>query len=688
MHRDARHRQIEENECGLACVARAASLAGSHLDLRWLRERFPAPVDGFTLLKLAEIAGAVGFRTEALQCGLVELQGLRFPCVALWRSRHFVLLESATAGGLLLFDPARGRQRMDWGRASEQFNGVVLMLAATPSLQRPRLTRACPAILRPPPLRSYLGWLVGLAASWALLAAAYVEAPLMLGRLFARTEPAPSAWAWMIVACALGTGILSRAAALDALRRKAGVGLSERMFRGFVSAPLPWLRRRSPRDLIARSEFVSRVSQGLADGHMAAISDTVLALAAVLALAGLQPRSAAAALVGLVLRVAWQILCVRQTAGAAAMVRQTLAGERALLRQVLERPDTVRANGLQAIMTQRRRTIATRHFASLSAEHAWRLGAESVDLGIGVASIVVAAYATVGHAPLAAVAPPAIATFAAGVHLHLRGFALFRALRFLDDLAFRAARVADEAPPASPAPAERAPGARPTLILDQVTHRLGPSDRILFEGARATIPWGRFVAITGQRRCGLSTLAALLGGLEAPFAGTISLGEAPLCNLSPLGRRGTVGVLLENDTLVRGSVAENIAGFEEAEHAQIWAALRAVGLESVVAALPEGLATAIESRRLTEEQRRALQVARALYGAPQLLVLDQPTLFLDPRQRGALLDRLRRRDGIRIVLTRDPAVLRRADQVYELTRRGLRALLAPADSAAVTAVAL
>jgi hypothetical protein len=104
---DTRNRQVEKNLCGLACLGRAANLSQTDLDLRWLRQHWPAPAVGLTLAELEAVAGEVGIATQLLEC---RAEGLSSPVLnkptqgleARGRTASFAMLRSSVATWVIL----------------------------------------------------------------------------------------------------------------------------------------------------------------------------------------------------------------------------------------------------------------------------------------------------------------------------------------------------------------------------------------------------------------------------------------------------------------------------------------------------------------------------------------------------------------------------------------------------------
>jgi ATP-binding cassette subfamily C protein len=180
--------------------------------------------------------------------------------------------------------------------------------------------------------------------------------------------------------------------------------------------------------------------------------------------------------------------------------------------------------------------------------------------------------------------------------------------------------------------------------------------------------------VVGNSAAGKSTLARLLVGAWQPDTGQVRLDGATLDQWAPeaLGRH--VGYLPQALQMLPGSVAENIARFDsEAEDADIIAAARIAGVHEMILGLPEGYATRIDrmSRPLSGGQIQRLGLARAVFGAPRLIVLDEPNSNLDADGDDALaraIRSMRAQGSTVVVMAHRPSALTAVNKILLLHR--------------------
>ena len=223
----------------------------------------------------------------------------------------------------------------------------------------------------------------------------------------------------------------------------------------------------------------------------------------------------------------------------------------------------------------------------------------------------------------------------------------------------------------SPAPAlsVRPVAPRLTSIALEIGYDGGPA---LTAPLELDLPERGLVAIAGPSGCGKSTLLATLRGELAARAGTVLVGDAPLGEVDPQWWRRQVAWAPQRPWLLADTVATNVRlGRPAADDAEVWEALRSVGLAEVVRTLPEGLATVLgeDGAGLSAGQRARVALARVVLAGRPVVLLDEPSAHLDEETEQVLLDTVTAlsRTSLVLVVAHRPAVLAAADRVIMLS---------------------
>jgi ABC-type protease/lipase transport system fused ATPase/permease subunit len=257
--------------------------------------------------------------------------------------------------------------------------------------------------------------------------------------------------------------------------------------------------------------------------------------------------------------------------------------------------------------------------------------------------------------------------------------------------------AADEA---APAPATRAfPCPEGRLLLDRVTLVFPGSARPLLRDVGLVVGPGDVVGLAGPPGTGKSTLLRVILGVQATNAGDAFLdGHATTqWDRSDLARH--IGYLPQDPVLGAATVAQAIARLAPViDTAAVLQAVRLAGALRMVAGLPHGFATRLgEAPALSMGQRQRIALARAVYGAPRLVLLDEPAAYLDAEGEAAvaaLIAALSARGSAVIFTSHREGLLRAATRVVTLrdgtlspVGRAPLAIAAPARRSALAAPA-
>jgi ATP-binding cassette subfamily C protein len=211
---------------------------------------------------------------------------------------------------------------------------------------------------------------------------------------------------------------------------------------------------------------------------------------------------------------------------------------------------------------------------------------------------------------------------------------------------------------AAPEPLPRDPAAPAGLLLDSVVFHPPGRPSPIIGGITLHLPPGSVCTIQGANGVGKSTLLRLTLGLLPPSTGRVLLDgqDSHHCEREEFGAR--IGYLPQDVQLLDTDVFNNIGRGPDAAPEAVVAAARAAGAHAMIGHLPLGYQTqAGQTSGLSAGQRRLVGLARALFGDPSLLVLDEPEVGLDGTARAELrtaVERMRQRGGVVLVVTHEP----------------------------------
>jgi len=680
--------QAEATECGLAALAMVASWHAQPLGLAELRRRFPASLKGARLDQLIHVAQQLGFRSRALRLEVGDLARLTLPCVLHWDLNHFVVLAKAGGRRATILDPALGERRLTTAEISRHFTGVALELAPAPGFQ------PC----KPPPalrLRQLAGRITGL---WPVLAR--VLALSMALQAFVALAPFLMQWVvdqvlvsadrdlltvlvtGFALALPLQVGIgLLRGWTVAHLSARLGLQWMGNVFAHLLRLPLEFFEKRHLGDISSRLDSVQVIQKTLTTSCVEVLIDGLMALVtlALMLVYSWQLALVTLLAVGLYVAVrgsAWRPLRERSERQLVAAARQHTH-----LLESLRGMQSLKVGGGEA-----RRRAACENLMAEAVNQDLRLAR----MGLGFTA---ASQLLFGAERIAVIALGAVFT----LHNAFSVGMLVAYLAYKDQFAQRMAALIDRcielrmlrlhgerladivlAAPEQDEQQHRALPADLPIQVEALSFRHAEGDPWLLHDLNFTVQPGESVAIVGPSGCGKTTLMKLLLGLLKPGAGIIRYGGEDLHRLGPRNLRAAAGVVMQDDQLFAGSLAENIAGFDPGYDPQrVEAAARLAALHEEIAAMPMGYESLIGDMgsALSGGQRQRIMLARALYREPRVLFLDEATSHLDIHSERLVSAAIARLRITRVVVAHRPETIASCDRVLVMQQgRIVRAL--------------
>ncbi|WP_152224451.1 type I secretion system permease/ATPase [Pseudomonas sp. SCB32] len=198
-----------------------------------------------------------------------------------------------------------------------------------------------------------------------------------------------------------------------------------------------------------------------------------------------------------------------------------------------------------------------------------------------------------------------------------------------------------------------------------------------------SVPAGCVVGVIGPSAAGKSTLVRSLMGVWAPLHGVVRLDSADISTWDKHELGPHIGYLPQDIELFEGSVGENIARFAEVDSEKVILAARMAGVHEMILLLPDGYDTVIGSEgvMLSGGQRQRIGLARALYGSPRLIVLDEPNSNLDDvgdRALAVAIQQLKQTGATVFVITHRTNIVSQLDRLM-LMNDGIITLYGPRD---------
>lgn len=682
--------QTEMTECGLACIAMVAKYHGHKLDLNGLRARFPISQKGATLDTLINISGELDLGTRALRLDMDDMKKLQLPAILHWDLNHFVVLKKVHGQKITIHDPARGERVMHLREASDHFTGVALELTPSETFTKQKMVKKLK-------LKQLWTRLIGLKrAILQTLTLSIVLQIIVLAMPFylqlVIDEVVVKYDLRLLVVLALAFGALVAIQSLTTMMRSwtilyFGHQMSFQMvanvFRHLIHLPADYFEKRHVGDIMSRMRSTKPIQEALTQSVVVGIIDGLMAIITGIVIFLYSPFLGMIVLVSAVLLVLVTVLYY-------PMLR--MRQEEAIITEALTEShviESIRASTtIKLFSAQNQRLAIWRNLyadtinanVSYGKYEIFLKGAKDLIDGIQTVLIVYfgatlilddASLFTVGMLfafmsyrlsftnSVMSLLEKAIEFRLLNLHLErIADIALSEPEDLRSDVG-----VSDEQL-ASPAKIE----------FNDVSFRYSSTDPWVLQNVNLTIEAGEFVALTGISGGGKTTMMKLMLGLYAPTEGQILIDGFPLTNDNRMAWRERIGVVMQDDQLLTGSIAENISFFDTAVNMEdVHRAAMIAHIHDDIVAMPMNYLSYIGDMGsiFSGGQRQRLLLARALYRRPKTLFLDEGTANLDEETEKLIVEIIKKSDLTRVVVAHRPEFIKNADRIIEIKDQGI-----------------
>ncbi|NMN73948.1 peptidase domain-containing ABC transporter [Rhizobium sp. 57MFTsu3.2] len=671
----------EQAECGLACVAMICRYYGHGMDLNGFRQRFEVSQNGMTLRTLMHITSQMHLAPRAFRTEIHTLSKVKLPAILHWDLNHFVVLKRIGRRRAVVHDPAFGIRTLSRDALSDHFTGVVLEL--TPSADFSRIAALSP--LKPSHLWSKITgvWPVALqvlALSATLQVAAFAipfQIQLVIDQAVEQGDldflaVVAVGFALLVVVYALTEAL--RNWSLHVLAATVLYQIVGNIFRHLLRLPASFFEKRHIGDILSRMGSTKSIQEALTHGMVGVAIDGTMAIVAAILLLAYSTQLAVVVLFSLLIYLFvtaffYPLMKERSneqlisSAVEQSYLMETVRGATTIkvLGGEIDREANWRNRYAEAINTALR---FDRLEVVLKAIQSAIIGLQSVAVVyIGARLILTGSGFSIG---MLMAFLSFRQTFSDRIASLVGEIVQFRLLKVhldrLADIVTTPTEVADELGVSY----DKTIG---TLEMVNVSFRYASAEPLILDSVNFKIEPGEFVAITGPSGGGKTTLFKVLLGLHYPVSGKVLVNGSPVSPQHWQLYRRQIGAVMQDDRLLSGSIADNIAFFQaDLSMDRVIEAARAARVHDDIIRMPMQYRSLIGDMgsSLSGGQRQRVLLARALYRQPQLLLLDEGTANLDERAEEAIADILSEMTITRIVIAHRPALMNRATTLIEV----------------------
>lgn len=672
-------RQTEIAECGLASLTMVANFHGLDIDLGTMRRRFAPSLRGAALKTLIGLADRIGLTPRAVKLPLESLPGLHLPAVLHWDMNHYVVLERVKGDKALIHNPDGRSAWMPMAEVSDHFTGVALELRPSNDFQTGQQREHLRLSQLWQRMTGIKRALLQVLVLTLVLQAFVLASPYYMQ--LAIDQALPALDHDLLTVLALGFGLftvinagatLLRSFVLLVAGTSISYGLAANIARRLFRLPIDWFEKRHTGDILSRFQSIGPIQNLLTQGAVGALVDGALAILTLALMVWYSPQLALVAIIAFTLYAVVRLVSFSFEREAQEASIITHGKEQTTLIETLRGMTTLRLFGRETLrhaLWQTKLTDAVNADVRFARIHIWQSAANTLIFGL---ENIVTVWLAIGYVINGA-------GFSVGMvfaYLSYKTQFMQKAAALIDQciafkmLGLHLERLSDIALSDEDKSfgdnADFATELKGRIELRDVFYRYSPSDPLVLDGANLTIEPGEHVAITGPSGGGKSTLVKLLLGLVEPEAGDVLIDGLPLARFGYKSFHSQIAAVLQEDSLFAGSLADNIALFDDdLDMERVVAAAVAAAIHADIAGMPMQYETLVGDMgsTLSGGQKQRVLLARALYRQPKVLVMDEGTAHLDVQHEQAVNAAIAAMGITRIIIAHRQETIAQASRV-------------------------
>lgn len=649
-------RQIDEMDCGAACLAMVCRFFGRSVSMPRIRQLAHTGADGTTLKALCRAAETLGLAARPVKVRLEQVEQMPLPAVLHWGGNHWVVLYHLDDNHVWLADPGFGLRRKPRAELEQLWSGYAALFDYTPAFDavpegRPSLSWLWGYVTPHLPTLAKTGLLavmVSLLEMSLPVCTQLIVDKVLVDRDVGLLQLLMGAMVAILILSILATGVQRYLLSFVAVRLD-GATL-DFVTRQLLALPLSYFNARRTGDIQRRLSGLRQVREFVVQDGVHVLTSGAELLGALTLMGIYSPTLLGVFLATSPLYVLLMRFSARYLQPMVKELEEAYGRYSSYQIDAIKGVETVKAMGVEGalrnLMLGEFHRIARRQFASDLTVMGYEGAIRGVTflstvlfLWVG-ASQVMGGTLTIG----ALVAFNTLVTMANGPIVSL--LASWDNLQIVRVLVDRLNDVFEQ----EPEQGENHAHLKPVRSLEgRIQFRGvsfqygGPQSPKILEDLNFDIPAGKRVAIVGRSGSGKSTLVKCLSGLLEPSEGTILFDGMDMKTLHYRQLRRHIGYVLQDNYLFNDTIARNIAfGEDEPDMDQVIAAAKAANAHEFIERLPLGYETKIgeSGMSLSGGQKQRIAIARALFNAPPVLIFDEATSALDTESERAVKENI------------------------------------------------
>lgn len=688
--------QTEIAECGLASLAMVSSYFGHKLDMAVMRKRYSANLKGMNLQQIIDQADSLGLASRALQCPIEDIHKLQTPCILHWDMNHFVVLTRVSGKGkgtkFYINDPAVGKRTLAIEEFSKHFTGVCLELTPTNKFQikeeksKMKFTQLWSSMTG---LKSGLIKLLGLSLVlqlFALMTPYYMqwvvdEVLISFDRPLLTVLAIGFALVAVIsvVTNAVRSWLILRLSSL--LNMQMGVNLLRHLLR----LPMNYFESRHVGDIVSRFGSLAQIRERITTGFVETLVDGLMAITVLIMMAVYSLKLTAVVLSAITLYTIVRLALYRPLHQATEEMIQASAKEQSNFLENVRGIQTIKLFGNEA---QRQGIWQNRYAEVINSEI--RLGRLNISfdsfnkLLFGIENVLVIYFAAIMVMANSLTVGMVLAFIAYKGQLTTRFANLIEQVIQFKMMRLHLDRISDIALTEQEANREgqlaMSPGEQKFkghLVLENISFSYSDDQAPILNNINLSLSAGESIAITGPSGAGKTTLMKIMLGLLKPSFGRILLDGKDITQLGLKSYRQQIAAVMQDDTLLAGSIADNISFFDpQPNYLKIEQCAHIAAIHQDIVNMTMGYNSLVGDMgaNLSGGQVQRLLLARALYQTPCILFMDEATSHLDKDNEAKISEQIQHLPITRIMIAHRQETIDMAERIFKLANSSLNEL--------------
>lgn len=681
--------QMETVECGAACLGIILGYYGCYIPLEELRTSCGVTRDGASALGILRGSKIYGLEGHGYRRELDQLFDEALPFIAHWGFNHFVVIEGFGRNKVYINDPAYGPRKISYGELDACFTGVVLTFTKTPEFKK------TPA----PPLFSSVFFQRIAVMKWGIICLILIGILLVALQLslagFSQIfidyllEGKLLTWKWyflIVMGVVCGLIFLLNAIKQEVLNRfyvKLSLMFSTQFFWHAISLPISFFAQRFSGEIASRMTL----NEGVALALVKVVTDGILSLLVAsifgFALFYYDTLIACVALAIVLLNVFLIYVLYRVRQDAYACYQQEISKSNAYAIGGLRSIETIKATSSESKFFSRWAGYYAKVLNTVQVMTRWDAigGVAPIVLGniVNLTVIMIGIWRIMnGHLTIGMLVAIQILlqNFTAPV------FYLMGLMQTIQLLKVDSARLEDvlknpidpylanskDSPPTQTSGAGKLEG---YLHLKNVSFGFTPNVTPILHDINLNLSPGKSVALIGPTGCGKSTIAKLIGGLYHPLGGEILIDGTPCHEIPRTMITNSLAVVEQENSLFSATVTDNITLMEAFPvQSDLIRAAQDACIHEEILKRKGGYELLLEANggNLSGGQQQRIQIARALYRNPVILILDEATSALDSATEAEVIKNIRRRGCACLMVAHRLSTIMNCDEILVISK--------------------